>query len=123
MNRVQDTVENAEQGLILVYLFPDSYDFNISKFEDDIISMRHDGKFDCTICGSVLAQFKIAKTHVKMKHLDPQWFQCTLCGTEIQNRMNFSNHIRRVHQLTGGIRARTEPGIAGNIGVYVLNHS
>ena len=67
--------------------------------------MRHDGKFDCTICGSVLAQFKIAKTHVKMKHLDPQWFQCTLCGTEIQNRMNFSNHIRRVHQLTGGIRA------------------
>ena len=105
MNRAQDMVETAKQGLILVYLFPDSYDFNISKFEDDIISMLHDGKFDCTICGSVLAQFKIAKTHVKMKHLDPQWFQCTLCGTEIQNRMNFSNHIRRVHQLTGGIRA------------------
>jgi ribosomal protein S27E len=78
-------------------------------FQDNMISMRADGKFDCTICGSVLAQLKIAKRHLKMMHLDPQWFQCTLCGSVIQNRMNFSNHIRRMHQMKGGITLYGRP--------------
>jgi len=73
----------------------------LTKFQPHMVSKREDGRFDCTLCGSIYSSAFTARTHIVRKHVVPERFQCSICEAVIEHRLDFSNHIIRKHQVKG----------------------
>ena len=74
----------------------------VDEFLPEMVLIRDDGRFECTLCGSILCQMSVARTHVIQKHVAPEYFKCSLCEETIKHRQGFSKHINRRHQKKGG---------------------
>ena len=74
----------------------------IDEFCPEMVSIREDGRFECTLCGNILGNKTLAKKHIIRIHVAPEYYKCRLCEATIKHSQSFSNHINRMHHITGG---------------------
>jgi len=70
----------------------------VDEFQKDMVFEREDGNgFQCTLCGAILTQKSVAKTHVLRMHITPEYYQCNLCYETIKHKFYFRKHISEKH--------------------------
>jgi hypothetical protein len=70
----------------------------VDEFQKDMVYEREDGNgFQCTLCGAILTQKSVAKTHVLRMHITPEYYQCNLCYETIKHKFYFRKHISEKH--------------------------
>ena len=74
----------------------------VDEFRHEMVLIREDGKFECTLCGNILCRMTVAKSHIIRMHITPEYFKCSICETTIKHRQAFREHINRMHHITGG---------------------
>ena len=74
----------------------------VDEFRHELVLIREDGKFECSICGNTLSRMKVAKAHIIRMHITPEYFKCSICEATIKHRQAFREHINRMHHITGG---------------------
>ena len=74
----------------------------VDEFRPEMVFLREDGRFECTLCGNILCAMSVARTHVIRMHTTPEYFKCSICEATIKHRQAFSNHINKMHHITGG---------------------
>ena len=79
-----------------------SEDQYVDEFRPEMVFNREDGRFDCTLCGKIMARQAVVRTHIIQMHVAPEYFKCSLCEETIKHRQGFSKHINRRHQMKGG---------------------
>jgi len=93
-------------------------------FKPDMVATRSDGIFECTFCGSGYSNHGTVRTHIQRLHLVPETFQCKLCNKIIKHRLDFCNHIIRVHKLKGakGVLQEYAIPLSTNSQFYMKNN-
>jgi len=79
--------------------FEDQY---VDEFRPEMVFIREDGRFECSLCGNILSAMSVARTHIIRMHTTPEYFKCSICEATIKHRQAFSNHINKMHHITGG---------------------
>ena len=74
----------------------------VDEFLPEMVLIRDDGRFECTLCGSILCQMSVARTHVIQKHIAPEYFKCSICQATVKHYQAFSKHLNRKHHITRG---------------------
>ena len=74
----------------------------VNEFRHELVLIREDGKFECSLCGNILCRMTVAKSHIIRMHITPEYFKCSICEATIKHRQAFSKHINRSHHITGG---------------------
>jgi len=69
------------------------------EFRPEMVFVREDGRFQCTLCESILCQMSVARTHVIQKHVVPEYFKCKICQATVKHRMSLSQHLNRKHHI------------------------
>ena len=69
------------------------------EFRPEMVFVREDGRFQCTLCESILCQMSVARTHVIQKHVAPEYFKCKICQAAVKHRMSLSQHLNRKHNI------------------------
>ena len=69
------------------------------EFRPEMVFVREDGRFQCTLCESILCQLSVARTHVIQKHVVPEYFKCKICQATVKHRMSLSQHLNRKHHI------------------------
>lgn len=70
----------------------------VDEFRKDMVHEREDGNgFQCTLCGKIMTQKSVGKTHVLRTHITPEYYQCNLCYETIKHKFYFRKHISEKH--------------------------
>jgi len=71
----------------------------VDEFRPEMVFIREDGRFECTLCRSILCQMSVARTHVIQIHVAPEYFKCKICHAAVKHRMSLSQHLNRKHHI------------------------